>query len=105
MIVNFSDILTAVVGTLIVSGLTATIVSLRKVARIPKDIHIIKAAMFRLLNANKVQGDALIVTMTKVANGDGISAAQAVKKEQENIDNFLRRASLGIPHSDKKDGD
>lgn len=96
---SLANILELAISSLIVVGITTSLVVLRKVMALPRDMVIIKAAVFRLLRSNKVQGVALttIAECQKAGkcNGDTGIAVEAVKRDQEATDIFLTAAALG----------
>jgi hypothetical protein len=91
---TISDILSA----LTVLGIIALLTFVRQIVGLPKEMLIVKAALFRLLRSNKKQGLALakIAECQKkgTANGDTDIAVAAVTEDQDQIDKFLVRAAF-----------
>lgn len=89
---------------LIISGavllvLPVIAISFRKIVFLPREMQIVKAALFRILRSNKIQGVAL-TTIAKcqkdqACDGNTDEAIAAVKTDQDKIDDFLRAAALG----------
>jgi hypothetical protein len=88
-----------IVSSLTVAGIVALIAVGRRILGLPKEMLIVKAALFRLLRSNKLQG----VALAKIAecqksgtnNGGTDIAVSAVSRDQTEIDNFLAKAALG----------
>ena len=99
---GMSSVLLETIGT-IISGLTVIgIIALlafgRRIVGLPKEMIVVKAALFRQLRSNKLQGVALakIATAVKLgsANGECDDAIKAVKTDQQKTDEFLAKAAL-----------
>jgi hypothetical protein len=90
----------------ILSGLTvigiATLIAFgRKIVGLPKEMIIVKAALFRLLRSNKLQGIAIAkiaeVQKEGTANGKTDEAVRAVTIDQVSTEAFLTKAAFAKP--------
>ena len=92
------EVLTNIIGGLILAGIIALIVFGRQFIGLPRQIVIILAALFRLLRSNKLQGIALekVAECQKkgCANGETETAVKAVKTDRDRTDEFFRRIAL-----------
>jgi hypothetical protein len=97
------DIVSYVVGCLILAGITAIIMFIRKFSELPKQMIVVTAALFRVLRSNKYQGVALqkiaMALKNGCTNGEAEDATKAVITDQEKTDTFLRRAALARPEN------
>lgn len=88
-----------IISSLTVAGIITLIAFGRKIVGLPKEMLVIRAALFRLLRSNKLQGVALakIAECQKegVNNGKTDIAVAAVTDDQKKIDEFLTKAALG----------
>jgi|GEM_PF-2834959 hypothetical protein len=103
--VSTAEIAGLIISGLVVTAILALIAFMRKIFLLPKEMAVVKAAMFRLLRSNKKQGIALITIAecqkTQKCNGSTDQAISAVKDDQDKIDRFLTSASLGIVEVEK----
>jgi hypothetical protein len=96
---SLHETVSLVISTVTAAGIVALIAFGRKIIGLPREMLIVKAALFRLLRSNKLQG----VALTKIAecqkegtkNGKCDEAASAVSEDQEKTDRFLTAAALG----------
>lgn len=99
ILVSTAETIGLIISGLSVTGIIALIAFGRKILALPKEMMIVKAALFRLLRSNKIQGVALstIAECQKAqkCNGDTDIAVKAVKEDQKKIDEFLLTAALG----------
>jgi hypothetical protein len=94
-----SETISLIVSGVTVAGIVALIAFARKILSLPKEMIVVKAALFRLLRSNKFQGIALekIATCQKegCSNGELEGAVKAVTKDRDKIDKFLTAAAFG----------
>ncbi len=99
MFVTHAETIGLIISGVSVTGILALMAFARKILALPKEMMVVKAALFRLLRSNKKQGTALIIIAecqkSGKCNGDTDIAVKAVKKDQESIDTFLTNAALG----------
>ena len=92
------DILTDIIGGLILAGIVAMIALGRQFIGLPRQVVIILAALFRLLRSNKLQGIALekVAECQKkgCADGDTDIAVKAVVTDRAKTDAFFQRIAL-----------
>lgn len=98
-VISLRDTIGLIVSSLTAAGIIALIAFGRRIIGLPKEMIIVKAALFRLLRSNKTQGIALttIAACQKDQRCDGNTdkAIEAVKADQERTDAFLTKAALG----------
>ena len=91
-----TEILTLIISSLAAAGILALLAYGRKILTLPKEMLIVKAALFRVLRSNKTQGIALATIAQcqrdKKCNGDTEMAIARVRRDQEKIDEFLKAA-------------
>ena len=96
---SFSETISLAVSSLLVLGIVTVVTLGRKLLMLPKEMVIVKAALFRLLRSNRLQGIAIskIAEVQKegTANGKTDEAVKAVAEDQVRIDTFLIKAALG----------
>ena len=94
----WKDVLSYVIGALILAGITAVLVFGRKLVQVPRQMIIITASLFRLLRSNKLQGTALqklaMAIKTGCTNGESDAAVEAVQFDQKKTDEFFKRIAL-----------
>ena len=87
------------VSAISVVGILAILALGRKIIALPKDMIVVKAAVFRLLRSNQIQSDALVATMhcqvSGDCNGEIGESIEKVKKDQKKITNFLTGVAMG----------
>jgi hypothetical protein len=87
-----------IIAGLAVIGIVAILALGKRIIALPKEMLIVKAALFRLLRSNKLQGVALekiaICQKKGCANGETEDAVKAVVKDQGKIESFLMSAAL-----------
>jgi hypothetical protein len=97
------DVVSYVIGALILSGIMALILFGRKFADLPKQMIVVTAALFRVLRSNKSQGVALqkiaIALKTGCTNGECDEAVKVVVADQNKTDEFLQKAALAKPET------
>ena len=103
MILNDTVIIEGALATVLATVIVGSAVSVRKtlhkMQEIPREIVLLKAAVFRLLRSNKVQGTG-IITIAKnqqsgTTNGTTETTITAVELDQKKIDLYLQYAALG----------
>ena len=94
----WKDVLSYVIGCLILAGITVLIAVGRKLGQVPRQMIVITAALFRLLRSNKLQGTALqklaLAIKTGCTNGESDAAVAAVELDQTRTDEFFKRVAL-----------
>ena len=102
---TFIQILSLVASSIIVIVLTALFVFSRKLIGLPKEMIIVKAALFRALRSNKSQGMAIkniaLAMKEGTANGRCDEAVRVVTEDEDRTDRFLLKAAMG--HTDVLD--
>ncbi len=97
------DILTDVIGGLVLTGITSLFLFGRRFLDLPRQSLVITAALFRVLRSNKSQGIALEkiagALKTGCKNGECDEAIKAVEIDQKKTDEFLQRAAFANPKS------
>jgi hypothetical protein len=100
-VADWHEIISIVISSLAVVGITALMAFGRKFLDVPKQVIIITAALYRILRSNKYQGVALqkiaVALKNGSTNGEADEAVKAVLTDQERTDEFLRRAALARP--------
>jgi len=95
------DILGDVIGGLILAGITTLIVFGRQIVGLPREMIVVKAALFRLLRSNKLQGTALqkmaLAIKQGSTNGESDDAIKAVAIDQSKTDAFFQKVALVRP--------
>jgi hypothetical protein len=95
------DIFVDVIGGLILVGVTTLIVFGRQIVGLPREMIVVKAALFRLLRSNKLQGTALqkmaLAIKQGSTNGEADDAVKAVVTDQNRTDAFFQKVALVHP--------
>ena len=95
------DIFVDVIGGLILVGVTTLIVFGRQIVGLPREMIVVKAALFRLLRSNKLQGTALqkmaLAIKKGSTNGEADDAVKAVVTDQNRTDAFFQKVALVHP--------
>ena len=103
MTIQTVETISTIISSLTVVGIIALLAFGKKIVGLPKEMLIVKAALFRLLRSNKIQGVALatIAECQKEGkcNGKTEIAIKAVETDQQKIDAFLAKAALGKPEA------
>ncbi len=98
-IISLKETINIVITSLTAAGIIALIAFGRKIVGLPKEMIIVKAALFRLLRSNKLQGTALsnLAKCQEEGTRDGKAqeAVRAVEEDQQKTDSFLTKAALG----------
>jgi hypothetical protein len=92
------DVLTYVIGGLLLMGVTALLMVGKNLAHVPQQMVVNQAALFRLLRSNKLQGTALqkiaVALKSGCTNGEADDAVRAVGMDQSKTDEFFKRIAL-----------
>ena len=95
------DIFVDVIGGLILVGVTTLIVFGRQIVGLPREMIVVKAALFRLLRSNKLKGTALqkmaLAIKQGSTNGEADDAVKAVVTDQNRTDAFFQKVALVHP--------
>ena len=95
------DIFVDVIGGLILVGVTTLIVFGRQIVGLPREMIVVKAALFRLLRSNKLKGTALqkmaLAIKQGSTNGEADDAIKAVVTDQNRTDAFFQKVALVHP--------